>query len=157
VATLALVALNIVSFASQTVDAPFGAMWPSPFQHANTAQLIVGILFLWLFGDNVEARLGRTAFVLIYLAAGWSVGLGAAGGVSGVIGAYFTLLPRSRVLILVPLPLSLVEAPAAFFLALWCLLQAISVMLTPARLWALGAALLMGAAIALVTRRRVMW
>ena len=95
--------------------------------------------FLYIFGDNVEDKLGPFRFivfyilsgmaaVLIHLATNWDLPLptiGASGAIAGVMGAYFLLFPRSRVLTMVPIfffPL-LFELPAVFFLGYWVLIQ----------------------------------
>src|SRR5262245_10921139 len=100
----------------------------SPFVHLSAVHFLVTVLFLWLFGDNVEARMGRGPFVALYgacaaagtyiasLMTGSSASLGAACAVTGVLGAYFVLLPKSRILVLVPIPFDLAETPAFFFL-----------------------------------------
>ena len=83
------------------------------------------LLFLWIFGDNVEDRLGHGRFLLFYLAAGAVAALaqtaldpgslmpmvGASGAIAGVMGAYFVLYPHSRVLMLFPFPSIIFEVP----------------------------------------------
>jgi membrane associated rhomboid family serine protease len=114
----------------------------SLFLHAGWLQVAVNMLFLWIFGGNVEDRLGHGRFALFYLLCGAAAGLGqvaahpssavpvsgASGAIAGVMGAYFVLFRRSRVLTLVPsLSLfDLIEIPAAYFLAIWLLLQLVS-------------------------------
>jgi membrane associated rhomboid family serine protease len=109
------------------------------FIHGGWAHIIGNMLYLWVFGDNVEDALGRFGFLLFYIGTGF-VGnmahvltnsqstvptVGASGAVAGVLGAYFLLYPRARVLTLVPLGifLHLVELPAFFLLLLWFVLQ----------------------------------
>ena len=112
---------------------------------------------LWFFGPNVEDRFGRLRFALLYLAAGAAGNfaevwfnpsspfpiIGAAGAAGGVIGAYFVLVPASRILFLLPLPLSrsfdAVEAPAALLVGVWFLLQAIGADANLTRTFVLGA------------------
>lgn len=109
------------------------------FLHADLLHLGVNLWFLWIFGDNVEARAGRAMFLAFVLAAGCAAGMvhvivaptsavpliGASGAVAGVMGAYLRLFPRGRVLALVPLVVIpwLTEVPAWLFLALWFALQ----------------------------------
>jgi membrane associated rhomboid family serine protease len=135
------------------------------------------MLALWIFGDTVEDRLGHARFALLYLLGAlvsWTVvvathpisampGIGGGGAVAAVIGAYLAQLPRSRVLVLVPLPFffELVEIPAAIVPAFWCLLEIIGVSgagggVTAAAqmLWAMGAGGVTGAAASAVMRRR---
>ncbi len=111
----------------------------SMFLHGGWMHILGNMLFLWIFGDNVEDRMGKIRFLLFYLAAGVAAALGqvlatpdsvvpmvgASGAVSGVMGAYLVLYPRARVLTLVPIYFfaRLVEIPAFFFLLFWIVLQ----------------------------------
>ncbi len=97
------------------------------------------MLYLWVFGDNIESRLGHCGYLLLYLAMGAGSQLihilvspfsampliGASGAIAGVLGAYFILYPRSQVLTLVPLGffITFIRIPAVIFLALWFALQ----------------------------------
>ena len=113
----------------------------SMFLHGSWLHLIGNMWFLWIFGDNVEDRMGRIRFLVFYLACGLAAGLlhyftavsseiptvGASGAIAGVLGAYFFLFPRARVLTLVPIvfiPLFF-ELPAIVFLLIWFGLQLI--------------------------------
>ena len=103
------------------------------FFHEGALPFFINVLFLWLFGDNVEDQTGRSRFVVLYGLSGMSGAvmqavldpdlthtlIGASGTVSGVLGAYFLLYPRSRILLFFPLPPTLHELPAAFFLGAW--------------------------------------
>lgn len=109
------------------------------FIHGGWVHVIGNMLFLWVFGDNVEDRLGHFKYLLFYLAAGivGSVAhiitnptstvpvVGASGAVAGVLGAYIIAFPRSRILALVPIIIifTLMEIPAVVFIALWFLIQ----------------------------------
>ena len=107
------------------------------FVHAGLAHLIGNMLFLWIFGDNVEDRLGHVRFVLFYALCGFTAAfaqvaldpdslvpmVGASGAVAGVMGAYLVLYPHSRVLMLFPFPVFLFELPAVIFLGVWFLMQ----------------------------------
>lgn len=107
------------------------------FVHGGLAHLIGNMLFLWIFGDNVEDRLGHGRFVLFYVICGFTAAfaqvaldpdslipmVGASGAVAGVMGAYLVLYPHSRVLMLFPFPVILFELPAVVFLGLWFLMQ----------------------------------
>ena len=124
--------------------------------------IAVATLFLWLFGWTVEDRLGRVRFAFLYLgcgAAAAAIGLRAdaiSGAVSGVIGAYFALYPRSWMLWFVPAPPWLVEVPVAVMLAVWAMLQlAAGAVAAQAAGFALGAALCF--AIRRPARMRVDW
>lgn len=114
----------------------------SMFLHGGWLHLVGNMWSLWIFGDNVEDRMGKLRFLLFYLLAGVAAGLthalagpgstvptvGASGAIAGVMGAYFLMFPRSRVLTVVPFLLYplFFEMPAFFFLAYWFLAQILS-------------------------------
>jgi membrane associated rhomboid family serine protease len=114
----------------------------SMFVHGGWMHVIGNMWCLWIFGDNVEDRLGHGRFIVFYLLCGSAAALGqiavnpgstlptvgASGAVAGVMGAYFVLYPRSRVLALVPLIIfwDVIELPAIFFLGFWFLMQLFS-------------------------------
>jgi membrane associated rhomboid family serine protease len=107
------------------------------FVHGGFVHLAGNLLFLWIFGDNVEDRLGHVRFVVFYLLCGFVAAfaqaalnpdslvpmVGASGAIAGVMGAYLVLYPRSRVLMLFPFPVFLFELPALVFLVIWFLVQ----------------------------------
>ncbi len=113
----------------------------SQFLHGGFAHILGNLWFLWVFGDNVEDRLGRGRFLLFYLAGGalaavtqgvFNPGsavpmIGASGAISGVLGAYWVLFPNAQILtfvwILVPVTFYL---SAGFYLGYWALLQLVS-------------------------------
>jgi len=137
--TLPQPALEAFIYARGLVPADFSvvAMVTSMFVHGGFGHVAGNLLYLWIFGDNVEDRLGHGRFVLFYLATGVIAALaqtamdpdstipmvGASGAIAGVMGGYFVLYPQSRVLTLFPFPLMLFEVPAVFFLGLWFLVQ----------------------------------
>ncbi len=112
------------------------------FLHGGWLHVIGNMLYLYIFGDNVEDMLGRGRFIFFYLACGvisfvvqilfqthsMVPNVGASGAIAGVLGAYFVLFPRARVLTLIPLFLffPVVEIPAFFFLGIWFLIQFLS-------------------------------
>jgi membrane associated rhomboid family serine protease len=120
--------------------------WPavltSLFLHAGWLHFGANMLYLWIFGDNVEDSLGRVRYLLFYVGCGAAAALGqvaahpgsmtpmigASGAIAGIMGAYFVLYPHSRILTAVFLVifLDLVEIPAIFFLGLWFLVQLFS-------------------------------
>ena len=157
IATLALIGINVVLFGAQTFNTAVSTEMLSPFLHVGKGPFAIGLACLWLFGDNVEARLGRISLVLIYLVAGWIAGQGAAGAITAVMGAYFMLLPRSRVLVLVPVPWSLVEVPAAYFLGVWLALHLLAFLMRPMALWEFALAFVVGVTVAIIKRRPVAW
>ncbi len=109
------------------------------FLHADILHIAGNMLFLWVFGNNVEDAMGRGRFVLFYLLAGIaavyaqsaldasSTGptIGASGAVAGVLGAYAVLHPRARVLsvVFIIFFVTLIEIPAMILLAIWFALQ----------------------------------
>jgi membrane associated rhomboid family serine protease len=110
----------------------------SMFLHAGWLHLLGNMLFLWVFGNNVEERFGHLGFLLFYLLAGGVAAygfalavpgstvpmVGASGAVSGVLGAYLVLYPRARVWSLVPVLLFLpLRLPAWLVLGMWFVLQ----------------------------------
>jgi membrane associated rhomboid family serine protease len=123
-----------------------GYSWPlnvltSMFAHGSWVHIIGNMLFLWIFGNNVEDALGRIRYLVFYLAAGVAAtgaqtaatlwfgtaddstipNVGASGAIAGVLGAYLLLYPLARVVTLVFV--FFVEIPAMFFLVTWFLFQ----------------------------------
>jgi membrane associated rhomboid family serine protease len=115
----------------------------SMFMHGGWEHILGNMLFLWIFGNNVEDALGSVRFLFWYLAAGVAAtaaqtfvtihfgtvndasipNIGASGAIAGVLGAYFVLLPRAKVLTLIFFFI-LREIPAVWFLGIWIALQA---------------------------------
>jgi membrane associated rhomboid family serine protease len=107
----------------------------SMFLHGGIAHLLGNMLFLWIFGDNVEDFYGHFTYLLFYLFCGVGAGLlhvlfnwnsmlpslGASGAISGVMGAYLVLYPRSQILTLIFI--FLIPVPAVIILVLWFFLQ----------------------------------
>jgi membrane associated rhomboid family serine protease len=113
----------------------------SMFLHGSWSHVIGNMWFLWIFGDNVEDRVGHGRFIVFYLLCGIGAGLahlvanpgselptvGASGAIAGVMGAYFVLYPQSRVLTLLPwIFITVVEIPAVVVLGFWFLAQVFS-------------------------------
>jgi len=121
------------------LPAELGSALVSMFLHGGWAHFLGNMLFLWIFGDNVEDRLGHLRYVVFYLLAGYAAtfahafaaasssvpAIGASGAISGVLGAYVVLYPRARIVTLVFLGffIQTVELPALVYLPLWFLLQ----------------------------------
>jgi membrane associated rhomboid family serine protease len=159
IVTVCLIALNIVVFLyeltlGRAVDAltlyyglvPAAFSWvnvfTSMFLHGSFMHIGGNMLYLWIFGDNVEDRMGHGRFLVFYLLCGTAAALaqtittpesivpmvGASGAIAGVMGAYFVLYPRSRIVTLIPLFFffQVIEVPAIAFLGIWFAMQFIS-------------------------------
>jgi membrane associated rhomboid family serine protease len=159
VVTVSIIALNALAFLYQLslgkdvnnfilyyglIPAAFSwvAVLTSMFLHGGLLHVGGNMLYLWIFGDNVEDRMGHGRFLVFYLLCGIAAALaqtilnpdsvvpmvGASGAIAGVMGAYFVLYPRSRIVTLVPLFVffQVMEVPAIFFLGIWFLMQFLS-------------------------------
>jgi membrane associated rhomboid family serine protease len=130
-------------FLGEPTGLPFPAwmtLITSQFLHAGFLHVAGNMLFLWIFGNNVEDKLGHIRFLIFYLACGALAGLtqwffsagsvipslGASGAIAGVMGAYILRFPRVEVLTLIPLGFFLwtFRIPAIFFLGFWFVQQA---------------------------------
>ena len=157
--TISLIAINVLVFLyelslGRAVDAftlywglvpaafSWVAVFTSMFLHGGFMHVAGNMLYLWIFGDNVEDRMGHGRFLVFYLLCGVAAALaqtisvpdsvvpmvGASGAIAGVMGAYFVLYPRSRIVTLIPIFFffQIVEVPAIFFLGIWFLMQFVS-------------------------------
>jgi len=158
VVTYAVIALNVLvffielnqgeSFVRQWAVVPrqlvanpsaeIPTIFTSMFMHAGWMHLLGNMLFLWIFGDNVEDRLGRAKFLIFYLVCGIAAtlaqvavsaessipNLGASGAISGVLAGYLVLFPKGRVRVL--MRGRVVALPALVVIGLWVVLQIIS-------------------------------
>ncbi len=132
------------SFQGEPTALPFPewvTLFTSQFLHGGFLHLGGNMLFLWIFGNNVEDKLGHIKFVIFYLSCGalaalaqWFFSaysdvpsLGASGAIAGVLGAYILRFPNAEVLTVVPLGFLLLplRLPAFFFLGFWFLQQAL--------------------------------
>lgn len=120
--------------------AHWSQIFSSLFVHGGWLHLLGNMLYLWIFGDNVEDRLGHLGFLFFYFIVGSLSSLaqvifsphsgipliGASGAISGIMGAYFLLFPRAKVLTLIPIFIFLrvFELPAWLFLGFWFFIQA---------------------------------
>jgi membrane associated rhomboid family serine protease len=160
VVTIGLIAVNAVMFAYASwlpdrtreaflrsfglvpADFSWALVFTSMFLHGGLLHFGGNMLYLWIFGDNVEDRVGHGRFIVFYLLCGCAAALaqaamarasgppviGASGAIAGVMGAYFLLFPNARVVTLVPLLLvvRVVEVPAILFLGIWFVFQLLS-------------------------------
>lgn len=113
----------------------------SMFLHAGWMHFLGNMLYLWIFGDNVEDRMGHRRYFIFYFLVGSCAALfqvffnqnsslplvGASGAIAGVMGAYFVLFPKAKIMALVPIWIFIrfIEIPAILFLGFWFLLQAL--------------------------------
>src|SRR6516165_2058595 len=118
-----------------TFEGAFLPLVTSMFLHGGFAHILGNMLFLWIFGDNVEAYFGHLGYLLFYFVCGIGAGLvhvvfnfhshlpaiGASGAISGIMGAYIVLEPRNRILTLIFI--FLVRVPAVIVLSLWFAMQ----------------------------------
>ncbi len=114
-------------------------IFTSMFLHGGWFHLLSNMWFLYIFGDNVEARMGGARYLIFYLLSGVAAALlqtfilptsqvptiGASGAIAGVLGAYLISFPRARIASLVPIIFifTIIEIPAAIFLVLWFVSQ----------------------------------
>jgi membrane associated rhomboid family serine protease len=155
VVTYGLIALNVIFFfVEMSGGEPFIRQWSvvprrlvenpagdfvtiftSMFMHGGWMHLLGNMLYLWIFGDNVEDRMGQVKFLIFYLLCGIAAtvaqvafstnstipNLGASGAIAGVLGAYLVMFPKGQVRVL--MGRSVVNMPAVLVLGLWILLQ----------------------------------
>jgi membrane associated rhomboid family serine protease len=153
--TYAFIALNILFFfvelsggdafirqwafvPSRFLADPFGdllTLFSSMFMHAGWVHLGGNMLYLWIFGDNVEDRFGHIKFIIFYLVCGLAAtfaqlafsqgsnvpNLGASGAIAGVLGAYILLFPKGRVRVLQGQ--QVIQVPALIVIGMWIVLQ----------------------------------
>jgi membrane associated rhomboid family serine protease len=133
--------LSAVLRRGDVLSGPVGAVVTSMFLHGGVLHLLGNMLYLWIFGNNIEDRLGRPAFVAFYLAGGFAAALtqvaiepasdqpliGASGAIAATLGAYVVLYPGARILSLVFLGFfyQLIPVPALIVLGFWFVLQII--------------------------------
>lgn len=138
----ALVPVQLTSSFNGALSSP-GAEWitlvTSQFLHGGPVHVGGNMLYLWVFGNNIEDQLGKVKFVIFYLGCGVLAGLsqwvfaplsdvptvGASGAIAGVMGAYILRFPKANILTLVPLVflITTIRVPALFFLGFWFIQQ----------------------------------
>ncbi|MGR9099374.1 MAG: rhomboid family intramembrane serine protease [Gammaproteobacteria bacterium] len=119
-------------------DDAYFSFFSSMFLHGGWLHIIMNMLFMWIFADNIEDRLGHARFFLFYVFCGLLAAVsqyyflpesvvpmvGASGAIAGVMGAYFLLYPYARIVVWVPFFVPLFfEIPAIGFLGLWVIIQ----------------------------------
>jgi membrane associated rhomboid family serine protease len=129
-------------FTHPRLEANYLTLLSSIFLHGGWMHIIGNMWSLWIFGDNVEDRLGRIGFLTFYILSGLAAGIGhivtnpaspvptvgASGAIAGVMGAYLLLFPHARVVTIIPIFIfiQLVEVPAVIFLGIWFMIQLFS-------------------------------
>ncbi len=139
--TWAVVPANLsASFAGQASPLVWITLITSQFMHGGLLHLGGNMLYLWVFGNNIEDKLGHVRYILFYLACGvlaslsqWFFSqmstvpsLGASGAIAGVMGAYILRFPQARILTLIPILffITTIRIPAIVFLGIWFVQQA---------------------------------
>ncbi|MFA5368625.1 MAG: rhomboid family intramembrane serine protease [Candidatus Paceibacterota bacterium] len=139
---------NIDSYASvfgfypiNLFDGRFFTIFTAMFLHANLWHLLGNMLFLWVFGDNLEAKIGHMRFFLFYIFCGIiasiayafighsnSLVIGASGAISGILGGYFILFPGNKIKSIIPIIFfwTLASIPVFVFIIIWFLYQFLS-------------------------------
>jgi len=137
------VLLDKVQLPAELAVIPAGlTVFTSMFLHGGFMHLAGNMLYLWIFGNNVEDSMGHVRFVIFYLICGVAAVagqtlqnpdsqipmIGASGAISGVLGAYLLLYPHARVLVAIPLGffIHMIRMPAMWVLGLWFLFQLVS-------------------------------
>lgn len=165
----------LVSGAAPPHDAPFPdqlTLVTYAFLHVDWLHVLTNMLFLWIFGDNIEDALGHVRFIAFYLACAVAAALaqllsdpsspdvliGASGAVAGVMGAYVLLYPHARVYVLarivIPIPL---PVPAMWMLGLWIATQLLYALIgspEPIAWWAHLGGFVAGVLLGWLMRRR---
>ncbi len=129
-------------FTHPRLDVNYLTLLSSIFLHGGWMHVIGNMWSLWIFGDNVEDRMGRVGFLTFYILSGLAAGIvhiatnptspvptvGASGAIAGVMGAYLLLFPYSRVVTIIPIFIffQLIEVPAIIFLGIWFAIQLFS-------------------------------
>jgi rhomboid family protein len=132
----------VMTYGLVPVSFEWTAVITSMFLHGGWEHFLGNMLYLWIFSDNVEDRMGHARFVVFYVICGVAAAIvqtafnpdsaipmiGASGAISGVLGAYIILFPHSRVLTLLPIFIfwQIIEVPAIVLLGLWFFLQLLS-------------------------------
>jgi membrane associated rhomboid family serine protease len=133
---------NIVSFESTQPIHPLLTLFTSMFMHGGVFHIFGNMLYLWIFGNNIEDRLGHFRFILFYLFCGIAATLshtmiaadsdvpmiGASGAISGVLGAYILLFPMARIhtIIFLGFFVQSVQIPALIVIGFWAIIQIVN-------------------------------
>jgi membrane associated rhomboid family serine protease len=138
-----ILAMGVTPYRIVHVGLPaYPTLLTSMFLHGGWEHILGNMLYLWIFGDNIEDFLGKARFILFYLVCGLAASaahiltqagsqvptIGASGAISGILGGYILLYPRARVLTVIPLGyfIRLVRLPAVAVLGFWIIIQLFS-------------------------------
>ena len=144
-----LIPVELVHFHNyfpSTAVLPVANLITALFMHGGFMHLAGNIWFLWIFGDNVEDRMGHVRYLIFYILAGIAASLlhvalfpgsnapviGASGAISGVLGAYAVLYPHARIrtFVFIIIYLDFIKIPAVVFIGIWILFQVVSGLLS---------------------------
>jgi len=133
---------------AELMEKPY-TLFTHMFLHGGWGHIIGNMWFLWVFGDNVEDKLGKLRYIVFYVLCGLGAALtqtfisisfggadtlmvGASGAISGVLGAYMKMFPNARILALVPIFIffTLMELPALIFIGIWFFIQIVNGIVT---------------------------
>jgi len=133
---------NIISFKSNQPIPPALTIFTSMFMHGGLFHLVWNMLYFWIFGNNIEERLGHVRFIVFYLFCGvvaafshalLSPGsnvpmIGASGAVSGMLGAYILLFPMAKIhtLVFLGFYITVIKIPALIVIGFWAIIQVVS-------------------------------
>lgn len=137
---------NIVTFGSVQPIHPFMTIFTSMFMHGGLLHIGGNMLYLWIFGNNIEDRIGHARFIFFYLFCGIVAVLGhtltephstlpmigASGAISGVLGAYALLFPRAKVhtLLFFGIFIRIIRIPALIVIVFWAIIQVVNGLLS---------------------------
>lgn len=137
---------NILTFETQQPVNPFFTVFSSMFMHAGLLHLGFNMLYLWIFGNNIEDKLGHVRFSFFYIFCGiisayahaitepgsYIPMVGASGAVSGILGAYILLFPKAAVhtVIILGFFITFVKIPALIVIGFWAIIQFVSGLLS---------------------------
>jgi membrane associated rhomboid family serine protease len=132
---------NLISLESRQPIHPVLTVFTSMFMHGGLFHLSLNMLYFWIFGNNIEERLGHLRFLLFYLFCGVVAAfstlaspgsnvpmIGASGAVSGMLGAYILLFPTARIhtIVLLGFYITVVKIPALIVIGFWAIIQVVS-------------------------------
>jgi membrane associated rhomboid family serine protease len=133
---------NLISFESNQPIPPALTIFTSMFMHGGLFHLVWNMLYFWIFGNNIEERLGHVRFIVFYLFCGVVAALshallspgsmvpmiGASGAVAGMLGAYILLFPMAKVhtLVFLGFYITVIRIPALIVIGFWAIIQVVS-------------------------------